>query len=414
MLAFTFPGQGSQRSGMGRPWVDHPSWELVDEASDASGRDVAALLLDAPMELLTATSNAQLATFVLSLVVLDAVERLGVSPSACAGHSLGEYTALVASGAIGFPDGTRLVVERGDAMQHASDLRPGTMAVLIGIEDEAAVEACRRTEHDVWVANYNARGQVVIAGSLEGVAAAGEEAKALGARKVMPIPVSGAFHTPLMLPAGERLRKALHAAFFVEPEVPVVANVDAAAHSDPGEWFKVLCDQLTSPVLWRQTLETLAGMGVTTLIEMGPGDVLTGLAKRTVPDLRRVSVATPDDLDALMDVIGVEAAQHSAAATVAHQGEHLYTSERVVVSPAAGIFRPDDGLDPMEANPLARCGDKESGAAAIEVGDRIGAVGAMDVRTSFAGTIVRWLAVEGERVVEGQPVAWVRIARQDA
>ena len=158
MLVFTFPGQGSQRAGMGAPWVDHPSWEVVDEASEAAGRDLESLLLEAPIEELTRTENAQLATTVLSLVVLDAVERTGLTPAACAGHSLGEYTALVASGALGFEHGIELVVARGEAMARAGEEAPGTMAALLGISDDDAEAACQRAEGDVWVANYNAPG----------------------------------------------------------------------------------------------------------------------------------------------------------------------------------------------------------------------------------------------------------------
>ena len=193
MLAFTFPGQGSQRPGMGRPWIDHPSWEVVGDASEAAGRDIAGLLLEADSDELTATRNAQLATFALSLVALDAIERLGLAPSACAGHSLGEYTALVAAGALGFEDGARLVTERGDAMQGAADEHPGTMAAFIGISDADAEAACQRAESDVWLANYNSPGQVVVAGTAEGVAAAAEVAKTFGARRVLPIRVGGAF-----------------------------------------------------------------------------------------------------------------------------------------------------------------------------------------------------------------------------
>ena len=220
MLAFTFPGQGSQRSGMGHAWVDHPSWEVAGEASEIAGRDLTALLLDAPMEELTRTANAQLATFVMSLVVLDAVERLGLTPGACAGHSLGEYTALVASGALSLADGTSLVIERGDAMQEAADARPGTMAALIGIADDDAEAACQRAESDVWVANYNAPGQVVIAGTEEGIALATGHAKELGARKVLPIPVSGAFHTPMMLPARTRLARPARVRHLPRPRSP--------------------------------------------------------------------------------------------------------------------------------------------------------------------------------------------------
>ena len=205
MLAFTFPGQGSQRPGMGRPWVDHDSWELVEEASSISGKDVARLLLDADAEELKDTRNAQLTTYVSSLMVLDAVERLGIEPSFCAGHSLGEYTALTATGALGFEDGIALVVERAAAMHDAGNESPGTMSAVLGLDDEDVEIACRRADSDVWVANFNAPGQVVIAGSPSGVAAAAIHAKELGAKKVMPLQVSGAFHTPFMTAARDPL-----------------------------------------------------------------------------------------------------------------------------------------------------------------------------------------------------------------
>ena len=238
MLAFTFPGQGSQRPGMGRPWADHESWELVAEASEVAERDVARLLLDADAEELRDTRNAQLTTYVSSLMVLDAVERLGIEPSFCAGHSLGEYTALTATGALGFDEGVRLVCERADAMHQAGTDNPGTMAAVLGLDDEQVEVACRRADADVWVANFNAPGQVVIAGSPEGVAAAGVVAKELGAKKVMPLPVSGAFHTPFMAPARDRLRKAIADANPRDTEVPVVSNVDALAHDDGAKWME--------------------------------------------------------------------------------------------------------------------------------------------------------------------------------
>src|SRR5437762_10759759 len=150
---------------MGQAWVDHPSWELVADASEAAERDIARLLLEAEADELTETCNAQLATFTLSLVVLDAVERVGISPAICAGHSLGEYTALVATGALSFEDGARVVAERGDAMQAAAEDFPGTMAAILGLEDDLADQACRRADGDVWVANYNAPGQGVLAGA---------------------------------------------------------------------------------------------------------------------------------------------------------------------------------------------------------------------------------------------------------
>ncbi len=412
MLAFTFPGQGSQRSGMGQAWVEHPSWEVTAEASEIAGRDLTSLLLDAPMEELTLTANAQLATFVMSLVVLDAVERLGLFPAACAGHSLGEYTALVAAGSLSLADGTRLVLERGDAMQGAADERPGTMAALIGIADDDAEAACQRAEDEVWVANYNAPGQVVIAGTVEGVATAIDRAKELGARKVLPIPVSGAFHTQLMLPARARLRQTLDEATFHAPEVPVVANVDARIHTDAGDWPGLLSAQLCSPVRWRQSLEALSGRGATVLAELGPGGVLTGMVRRTIPDVRGVAVSVPADLDKLMDTVA--GTDEWTASSPAHQGEHLYTSERVIVSPAPGVFEPEFQLAALESTALAEAtaapgsGQGNEPGSVLAVGDRVGTVGLTDVRTPFAGVLVRWLAVRGERVVEGQPVAWIR------
>jgi len=397
---------------MGHAWVDHPSWEVAGEASEIAGRDLTALLLEAPMDELTRTANAQLATFVMSLVVLDAVERLGLTPAACAGHSLGEYTALVASGALSLSDGTSLVIERGDAMQDAADAGPGTMAALIGIADGDAEAACQRAESDVWVANYNAPGQVVIAGTEAGIAAATVHAKELGARKVLPIPVSGAFHTPMMMPARTRLRRRLDTVTFHSPEVPVVANVDARVHTDADEWPGLLSAQLCSPVRWRQSLESLSGRGATLIVELGPGGVLTGMVRRATPDVRGVSVAVPDDLDKLMDTVA--GGDDWGAGSPANQGEHLYTSERVVVSPAPGVFEPDAALAALERTALAEAtAAPGSGAGAepgslLAVGDRVGTVGLTDVRTPFEGILVRWLAVRGERVVEGQPVAWVR------
>jgi [acyl-carrier-protein] S-malonyltransferase len=397
---------------MGAAWLEHPSWEVAAEASEVAGRDLTSLLLEAPMEELTRTANAQLATFVMSLVVLDAVERLGLAPAAAAGHSLGEYTALVAAGALSLSDGTRLVVERGEAMQAAADEHPGTMAALIGIADDDAQVACQRAEDEVWVANYNAPGQVVIAGSEQGIAVATKLAKELGARKVLPIPVSGAFHTPLMLSARRRLREVLDTVEFHPTEAPVVANVDARVHSDPSDWPGLLSAQLCSPVRWRQSLEALDAEGATVVVEVGPGGVLTGMVRRTAPDLRAVAVAVPSDLDRLMDI--VTGSDELSNSTPVHQGEHLFTSERVVVSPVAGIFEPDVGLRALERTALAEAtaapgsGQGAEPGSLLAVGDRVGTIGSSEVRTPFDGVLVRWLAVRGERVVEGQPVAWVR------
>ncbi len=389
MLAFTFPGQGSQRPGMGRPWQGHESWELIEEASDVAGRDVAALLLDADAEELRDTRNAQLTTFVSSLMVLDAVERLGIEPSFCAGHSLGEYTALVATGALSFDDGVRLVVERADAMHEAGLAAPGTMAAVLGLDDDDVEIACRRADSDVWVANFNAPGQIVIAGSPEGVAKASEIAKELGAKRVMPLQVSGAFHTPFMTAARDRLRTAITEANPRDTEVPVVSNVDALLHATGGEWTSLLSAQLSNPVRWKHCLLTLAAEGVTGFVELGPGGVLTGMAKRTVDNARTISVATPDELDKLIE--WVDASAPVTAGQI--EGEHLFAIERLVVSPAAGVFTP--------------IGDVTNGML-IAVGQVLGHVGDHEVRSPFAGVVQSYIAVEGERVTSRQPIAWLR------
>jgi [acyl-carrier-protein] S-malonyltransferase len=389
MLAFTFPGQGSQRPGMGRPWVGHDSWELVADASDVAGRDVARLLLDADAEELRDTRNAQLTTFVSSLMVLDAAERLGIEPSFCAGHSLGEYTALTATGALSFDDGIRLVVERADAMHEAGSVNPGTMAAVLGLDDDQVEVACRLADMDVWVANFNAPGQVVIAGSPEGVEKAGAHAKELGAKRVMALQVSGAFHTPYMSGARERLRAAIASASPRDTEVPVVSNVDALAHDKGDEWSSLLSAQLSSPVRWKHCLLSLADAGVTGLVELGPGGVLTGMAKRTLENSRTISVATPDELDKLIEWVGSSA----PVAPVQHEGEHLFAVERLIVSPAAGVFTPVNDVKP---------------GTVIDVGRVLGHVGEAEVRSPFAGRIESYIAVAGERVTSRQPIAWLR------
>lgn len=390
MIAFTFPGQGSQRPGMGGPWRTHPSWELVDEAAEATGRDVAALLLDADGDELLLTRNSQLATFVLSMVVLDAAERVGISPAIVAGHSLGEYSALVAAGALAFADGAALVAERGEAMQQAAEEHHGAMAAVLGLDDDDVEVACARTDGDVWVANYNGAGQVVIAGDPVGVAAAGDAARELGAKRVLNVAVSGAFHTPFMAPARDRLRKALAGATFRDSDVDVVTNVDALAHTDAADWPGLLTSQLCNPVRWRQTLSRFADAGVSIAIELGPGAVLTGLAKRSLPGAHAVNVSNPDDLDRLLEVVHGPLPRGAAV----HEGEHLFATERLVVSPGAGVFTPR-ALAPGEP---------------VQAGDVIGLVATDEVRSPFAGHLMGYLALEGERVTSSQPLLWLRSA----
>ena len=391
MLAFTFPGQGSQQPGMGRPWADHPSWSIVAAASEASGRDVAALLLDADADTLKRTENAQLSTYALSLVVHDAVTRLGVRGTRAAGHSLGEYSALTAVGALRLEDGVRLVTERGAAMQAAADARPGTMAAVLGADDDVVAAACEAATGDVWVANSNGAGQVVIAGDPDAIAEATALAKEAGARKVLALPVGGAFHTPFMAPAAERLGAALAATDFRDASMPVVANVDALPHQHADQWHDLLDQQLTSPVRWRQSVERMVADGTTVFLELGPGNVLTGMAKRSAPDATAKAVSEPSHLD---DAVEAATKADAVEQPLHHDGEHLFASERMIVSPAAGVFTPAD-LDEGQQ---------------IERGSVVGHVAGHEVRSPFGGTIKGVLAVAGERLTRSQPVAWLRTA----
>jgi [acyl-carrier-protein] S-malonyltransferase len=260
---------------------------------------------------------------------------------------------------------------------------------VLGLDDDQVDVACRRADDDVWVANYNAPGQVVIAGSPGGVDAASGHARDLGAKKVMPLQVAGAFHTPFMTAARERLRAALAKADPRDSDVPVVSNVDAMLHDQAGDWASLLSAQLSSPVRWKHSLLTLADNGVTDFAELGPGAVLTGMAKRTVTGSRTISVATPEDLDKLLEWVGAG----TPSGPTQQEGEHLFAVERLVVSPAAGIF-----------TPVAALHD----GSAIDVGTVVGHVGDVEVRSPFGGILQSFIALDTERVTTRQPIAWLR------
>ena len=301
--AVLFPGQGTQTPRMGEPWRASPAWEVVERAETALAQPLAPLLLEATQAELARTREAQLAVLLASLLAWEALRaRLQdrvEAPVAFAGHSLGQITALIASGAVTLEDGIRLAAARADCTQAAADARPGRMAALIGAGLEAAEEACAGI--DAWVANDNAPGQVVVGGTPEGVAAVGARAAALGVRRVVALNVGAAFHTPLMAPAAEALAPQLAITAFRAPSAPVVSNTDAQPHAAAEGWPARLADHLISPVRWRSSMETLAELGVDTYYEVGPGDVLAGLAKRTVGSsvtLRSVTVPT----DALLEV----------------------------------------------------------------------------------------------------------------
>lgn len=293
--AFLLPGQGSQRPGMGAPWRETRGWSFVEHAGEVLGRDVGRLLLEADAEELRATRSAQVSTFLVSVLAWEALHELS-DVVAVAGHSLGELTALVVGGALTCDDGLMLVGARASAMQAAADARPGTMAAVLGLDVADVVRVLADVE-DCWPANDNAPSHVVVSGTAEGVAAGGEALKAAGARRVLPLPVGGAFHTPLMEPARARFDTALREVSPALPGVPVLSGVTAAAYDS--DVAGTLSRQLTAPVRWREVLLALPELGVDRVVELGPGGVLTGLAKRTLPGVRAVAIASPADLAAL-------------------------------------------------------------------------------------------------------------------
>ena len=310
MFSLLFPGQGSQRPGMGRSWESNPSWAVVEELSQALGRNLARLLLDAEEDELRETRNAQLAAYTLSLVVLDGMHRGPLNPSATAvpvavaGHSLGEYTALVAAGALDAAGGARLVQARAEAMHAASEANPGTMAAVLGLDMATVANLCEQFE-GIWVANDNAPGQVVIAGTLGAVERTATAVLDRGAKRVISLRVGGAFHTPLMHPAQAQLDAALQEAAFSSPRCPVVSNVDAQPHL--GSFGPLLSAQLCSQVRWRESLLSLERAGARLFVELGPGTELSGMARRTVPGAARISVATPEGVEALGEALRASA-----------------------------------------------------------------------------------------------------------
>ena len=301
-IAVIFPGQGTQATGVGAPWRDQPAWGVVDRAEAALGEPLSALILDAPAEQLARTRDAQLAVLLTSLVAWEAVRERVEDPVAFAGHSLGQVTALIASGALPLEEGVQFAARRAELTQSAADAHPGRMAALLGASLEQAEEACRAAPDGCWLANDNAPGQVVIAGTPDGVEAGSAEAKQLGVKRATPLNVGGAFHTPLMRDAADALAAELPAVPLSPPDAPVVSNGDAQPYQDAAGWRSRLAVHVTDPVRWRTSMETIAGMGVTRCLEVGNGSMLATLAKRIVPDLPVQGVASPEDLPALTEV----------------------------------------------------------------------------------------------------------------
>jgi [acyl-carrier-protein] S-malonyltransferase len=288
---------------MGRPWRNHAAWSVVEQAEGALGEPLAHLVLDAPADVLARTREAQLAVLLTSLLAWEAVRSSVAAPVAFAGHSLGQITALVAAGAIPLVAGVRFAARRAELTQAAADQRPGRMAALLGATVEQAEEACTAAVDGCWVANDNAPGQVVIAGTADGVAASSARAKELGVRRVTPLNVGGPFHTPLMHGAAVALAEELATIDFGVTAAPVVANHDATAYRDGNGWRPRLAAHIEVPVRWRASQETLGSLGVTRLLEVGHGSMLAALAKRTLPGIPVRGIATPADLPVLSEVL---------------------------------------------------------------------------------------------------------------
>lgn len=288
--ALVFPGQGAQFSGMGKELYESvpQAKELFERANEILGFRITDTMFGGTAEELKQTAVTQPAVFLHSVVLATA---LGIRPDATAGHSLGEFSALVAAGALSFEEGLRLVAKRAEAMQKACEAHPGTMAAIIGLDDALIEKVCADIDGTVVAANYNCPGQLVISGSVEAVNAACEQLKAAGARRALVLPVGGAFHSPLMEPARKELEQAIAEAQFHTPQCPIYQNVDALPHTDPEQIKHNLIAQLTAPVRWTYIVRNMIADGFTEFTELGPGTVLQGLIRKTDPSVATESKA---------------------------------------------------------------------------------------------------------------------------
>lgn len=288
---YVFPGQGAQYIGMGKDLYDNHAEvrAMMERANEILGFRLTDIMFEGTAEQLKETKVTQPAVFLHSVAMAKA---LGVEPAAVAGHSLGEFSALVVAGALSFEDGLRLVSKRAMAMQACCEATPGAMAAVLSLSDEQVEQLCAETEGVVVAANYNCPGQLVISGEKAAVDAACVKAKEAGARRALPLPVGGAFHSPLMEPAREELERAIAEAPFTTPSCPIYQNVDAQPHTDPEQIKQNLIAQLTAPVRWTQIVRQMVADGVEQITELGPGTVLQGLVKKVSADLSVESKAT--------------------------------------------------------------------------------------------------------------------------
>ena len=293
MKAFVFPGQGSQFSGMGKDLYENVPMakELFEKANEILGFRITDIMFAGTDEELKQTFVTQPAVFLHSVIMAKALGE-EFKPDMVAGHSLGEFSALVAAGALDFEDGLRLVAKRAAAMQKACEAQPSTMAAVLGLDDKTVEEICAQIEGVVVAANYNCPGQLVISGAIEAVDAACEQLKAAGARRALRLPVGGAFHSPLMEPAKVELQEAIEAAPFKAPICPVYQNVDAKPYTDPEQIKANLIAQLTAPVRWTYIVQNMLADGADSFVELGPGAVLQGLIKKVNREADAVSKAT--------------------------------------------------------------------------------------------------------------------------
>ena len=310
-VAFVFPGQGSQVVGMGRALCEAfpESRAAFEEADAALGFGLSRLCFEGPEAELQLTANTQPAILATSVAALRPLLARGARPQWVAGHSLGEYSALVAAGAIGFADAVRTVRRRGELMQEAVPVGVGAMAAILGLDLPAIEEACREAADGEVVspANVNSPGQVVIAGHAAAVDRASEGCRARGARRAVKLPVSAPFHCSLMRPAQDRLLRELEAVAFQDPATPLVNNVDAGVVRDAGACREGLGRQVSGAVRWQESVELLVREGVTTFVEVGPGTVLGGLVRKIARGTRVLSVDSPESLEAAVAALGAEA-----------------------------------------------------------------------------------------------------------
>ena len=296
--AWVFPGQGAQAVGMGRDLYDEvpAARAIFDAADEALDIPLSRICFDGPEDELTRTVNTQPALVTHAIAALAAALDAGTvtsRPGLAAGHSLGEYAALIAAGAVSFEDGVRLVRERGRLMQEACDAQPSTMAAVIGLEPDVLREACEATGASI--CNINAPGNITIGGTTESVDRAIRAATEAGASRIVPLAVAGAFHTPLMESAAERMRQVLAGVEFREPAIPVVSNVTARPMSEAGDLAEELAVQITSPVLWLDSVRVMQAAGVGKIVEFGPGRVLTGLIRRIDRGITTRNIGTVEE-----------------------------------------------------------------------------------------------------------------------